>query len=430
MLPEPEYYLYIMRNQEDIIKELFARTTQGIKFGLDRIAEAAGCLGNPQNAYRSIHVAGTNGKGSVCAFLESILSYQGYSTGLFTSPHIVRFEERFIINGKPVESGEWLEVYQDIEDIVNRYSLTFFEISALIAFELFKRKNVDWAIIETGLGGRLDATNIIIPQASVITNIGIDHTEYLGEDILSITEEKLGIVKENVPLVLGVQNNPEVTTLALRICIEKGAPHVFIDKEEACNSMQIDSGSGFRYNNRDYFIPLSGTYQVMNALCALKTIEMLGVAVEETAVKALGKTFLPARFQTVVVRGKEVVFDVAHNPQAVAELCEVIRHRFDNIPVCLVAGIMADKDAQYMFEKYTEFATKIIITRPETPRAATPSELVKKIPDSFKKNIEIIDNVKDAVCSACTKFDGIICVTGSFYLVGEAMTALQIEPYS
>ena len=419
-----------MRNREDILKNLFARTTQGIKFGLERISEAAACINNPQNAYNSIHVAGTNGKGSVCAFLESILRFQGYSTGMFTSPHIVRFEERFIINGKPVTTQQWLDVYQDIEDIANRYSLTFFEISALIAFELFKREKVDWAILETGMGGRLDATNIVIPRASVVTNIGIDHTEYLGSDILSIAKEKFGIIKENIPLIIVEQDNSEIMDTALRITKEKKSPCIVVDKKEACDMVQTDYGNTFKYKNTCFAVPLNGTYQVMNALCAIKSIELLKLAKEEIMVEAISKTFSPARFQTFEVKGKKVVFDVAHNPQATGELCELIKQRFRDTPVCIVAGILADKDAHYMFQKYAECADSIIITQPKTPRAAPIDELVEKVPESFKKNIQVIDNVEDAVNSALEKFDGIVCITGSFYTVGEAMSALELEPYA
>lgn len=419
-----------MQNREEILKRLFERTTQGVKFGLERISEATECINNPQNAYKSIHVAGTNGKGSVCAFLESILRYQGYSTGMFTSPHIVRFEERFIINGKPVATQEWLDVYLDIEDIANRYSLTFFEISALIAFELFKRRDIDWAIMETGMGGRLDATNIIIPQVSVITNIGIDHTEYLGTDIISIAKEKFGIVKENVPVILAEQEYHEVTEMAQNILHERDLPHYFVDKDEVRKIKQTDTGSKFQYKSTEFTVPFSGTYQVMNALCAIKTVEQLNLADEETMSEAISKTFLPARFQICEIKGKKAVFDVAHNPQATGELCELIKQRFRNTPVCIVAGILADKDAQFMFRKYAECADSIIVTQPKTPRAAQIEDLAEKIPEDFKEKFEMVGKVEDAVKSALEKCEGVVCITGSFYTVEEAMNALQIEPYA
>jgi dihydrofolate synthase/folylpolyglutamate synthase len=333
-----------MRTREEIIARLFARTTQGIKFGVDRIKEATGRLNNPQDSYKIIHVAGTNGKGSVCAFLESLLRYQGYSTGLFTSPHLVNFEERFIVNGKPVLPEEWLEVYSDIEDIIDHYSLTFFEISTLIAFELFRRKKVDWAIIETGLGGRLDATNIVIPQATIITSLSVDHPEYLGDTLFSVAGEKLGIVKKNAPLIMAKHNDDSVTELALQTCKDSSAPFIVADEKEVDTVTQTGSGNKFQYKGMQYTISMCGKYQIINALCALKAFDALEMPTDDRTVQAIDKTYLPGRFQIVTVKGKEVIYDTAHNPDASANLCKEIKRRFGNKPVCIVTGIMADKD--------------------------------------------------------------------------------------
>ncbi len=418
-----------MRNSQKLLEDLFARTTQGIKFGLKRITRAAEELDNPQNSFKSIHVAGTNGKGSVCAFCESILLCQGLVTGLFTSPHIHHFEERFRINGTCVLTGEWLAVYEDIEEIVNRYELTFFEISALIAFELFKRKNVEWAIIETGLGGRLDATNIIHPAASIITNIGIDHTEYLGSDIRSVAKEKLGIVKAQTPLIIAEQNYSEVIPLAQQVCTERHSPMHIVSYADATDLELNDSGSTFYYRDTALSIALSGKHQVINALCALKAVEVLDISDKRKVCEALGKAVLPARFQVASIKGKTIVFDVAHNPQAASVLCKTLTHQFGDLMISIVAGIMADKEKQAMMLNYTGCAANLIITRPKTPRVANPSELTQLVPESFNGTVTIIEDVGDAVHFAMEKFEGIICITGSFYTVGEAMAALGIEPY-
>lgn len=418
-----------MYTQEAVLEKLFKRTTHGIRFGLDRITQAAKELGNPHHTFKSIHVAGTNGKGSVCAFLESVLRSQGYTTGLFTSPHIVRFEERFIVNGACVHSEEWLDVYRDIEGLVDRYELTFFEISALIAFELFKRQKVDWAVIETGLGGRLDATNIILPEVSVITSIDIDHIEYLGNDIISIAKEKLGIVKEQVPLVLSVQNSREVIELAQDICAERKSRCVVVQKGDAVDITEDNDGVSFYYRNIPVKVPLHGHYQVVNALCALKTIEVLKLSAGEISIEGIGATVLPGRFQRFHIRGKDIIFDVAHNPQAVEQLCRQIMHRFPKIPVCIVAGIMREKDAREIVLHYLSCAKVLIVTRPNTSRAAEPSFLMSVIPKDVTGEVIVKETVKEAVDYACEEFDGIICITGSFYTVGEAMAILGIEPY-
>ncbi len=418
-----------MYNRESILEELFSRTAQGIKFGLDRIEKSVNSLGNPHNSFNTVHVAGTNGKGSVCAFIESILRHNGYSTGMFTSPHISGFEERFVLNGKPSKTHEWLGVYRDIEDIINKYYLTFFEISTILAFELFKRKKVDWGIIETGLGGRLDATNIIKPEISVVTNIDIDHTDYLGTDIISVAKEKLGIVKAKVPLVIDGENDPEIIEMARNVCVEKTCPYIIADKAELKDIMPVGKGTKFSYKNRVFTIALPGSYQVMNALCAIKAVETLDFTVDENMVEAIEKTIIPCRFQIVEIKGKKIIFDVAHNSMAAKKFTDALKMNFGHVPVCIIAGIMSDKDSKSMMQRYAECSDTIICTRPDTSRALPARNLAEKVPDNYTGTVEIINRVKDAVHFACERYTGIICVTGSFYTVGEAMDALGIVPY-
>jgi len=419
-----------MSNRDRVLSKLFSRTTQGIRFGLERILKAAQYLGNPQNAFQSIHVAGTNGKGSVCAFLDSILRLKGYAAGLYASPHIVKFEERFMINGTTVDTDEWLDIYIAIEDVADRHSLTFFEIATLIAFELFRRRKVEWAVIETGLGGRLDATNIITPCASVITSIGIEHTEYLGSDIISIAREKLGIIKKNVPVIIADHENPDVLACAQMAAQEQNADCIIADENEASDVKAIDAGTGFLYKGRRFLTPLTGRYQVMNTLCAVKAAERLGLADLPALADGVAKTSIPGRFQIQKIPGKTIIFDVAHNPQATRELCKTIRQRFPGSPVCIVAGIMADKDSQSMFREYAECADTIIITCPKTERAASTAYLLSMISKNYDKPVRAIENVKEAMDHAIAEFEGVICVTGSFFTVGEAMVGLGIKPYA
>ena len=418
---------YKIRN--DIIKELFARTTLGIKFGLDRILKATEYIGNPQHSLNIIHVAGTNGKGSVCAFIESILRHQGYATGLFTSPHIINFEERFLINGKPIPPDEWIDVYHSIKGVINQFTLTFFEVSTIIALEIFKRKNVDWAVIETGLGGRLDATNIVIPKVAVITNVGIDHKEYLGKTIKKIAYEKLGIVKSGVPLVLGVQEEKAVYPLAHDICKAKDSPLFIVDSQDAINIDIHANGSSFTYNSTKYCIPLKGIHQVYNALCSLKTMSLIYNKNPEEYSEGIKNTFFPGRFQEKNVEGKCIIFDVAHNPQAVKSLCNLLKYRYYNQKICIISGLMADKDISTILNEYAKIAEKIILTCPKISRAADPNSIVKKMYSLNSNKIKIIFSVKEAVFYALSSFHGIICITGSFYTVGEAMSALCYDPY-
>ncbi len=222
-----------MHTASDIEHRLFNRTTKGIKLGLDRMFAAAATLGNPQNAYQCIHVAGTNGKGSTSAFIESVLREHGFKTGLFTSPHIISFEERFMINGKPIITRQWMDVYRSVEPIIEDLRLTFFEAVTLLAFELFKREKVEWAVFETGMGGRLDSTNIIIPKVASITAIAMDHMNFLGDNLLSIAGEKLGIVKKGIPLVMALPLQKEIVELAWAKCKELNAPCFFVSGKDA-----------------------------------------------------------------------------------------------------------------------------------------------------------------------------------------------------
>lgn len=415
--------------RNNIVEELFARRTLGYKFGLDRMLQAAECIGNPQNSMNIIHVAGTNGKGSVCAYTESILRQLGFVTGLYTSPHILNFEERFLINGKSVHPDEWIEVYQTIKSVIDRFNLTFFEISTIIALEIFKRRNVDWAVIETGLGGRLDATNIVTPNAAVITNIGIDHTEYLGDTIADIALEKLGIVKSGVPLVLGVQEENAVYPLSRKICDLKKSPLVMVESEEATNIDINENGCSFMYNSTEFFIPLQGIHQVHNALCAVKAISLINNKKTDIYAAGIKKTFFPGRFQEKNVHGKRLIFDVSHNPQAVRNLCNLLIQRYYNQDICIISGIMADKDVLTILYEYTKIADSIILTRPDISRAAYPHSIIKKVTAQNSTHIKVISSVKDAVFDALESFHGIICITGSFYTVGEAMSALGYHPY-
>jgi dihydrofolate synthase/folylpolyglutamate synthase len=418
-----------METSSQISQRLFSRTTHGIKLGLERMQTASQRLDNPQNAYKSIHVAGTNGKGSVCAYLESCLRRLGFTTGLFTSPHIVDFEERFIINGAPVSGEKWAGVYRDLEQVILELDLTFFEAATLIAFELFKRENVEWAIFETGLGGRLDATNILRPKVSVITRVAMDHMDFLGSDLASIAKEKLGIVKHGVPVVMAEPQEPEVRKLALAWCLQNGCRCEFVSDLMAQDMDASGPGESFTWHDRKFDLPLTGRYQVRNALVAVRTLNTAGFKDLAVIAEGIGSTVLPGRFQVLRIRGKTIVFDVGHNPDAAQSFAETLAAVFTNAAPCLVIGIMKDKDAAGIFEQYCKKASKIILTRPNVERSAMTGELRTKIPAWFNGDVFEIDCVGDAVDAALASECDVICIAGSFYTVGEGMIKLGVAPY-
>jgi dihydrofolate synthase / folylpolyglutamate synthase len=420
-----------MERGEEIRKHLFSLSARGIKYDLDRMRDAAEACGNPQKAYPCFHVAGTNGKGSVCAYLESCLRASGFRTGLFTSPHLVRFEERFMIDGRPVREPIWLEAFRTLQPVIDRFRLTFFEVSALISFEIFKRKNVEWAVFETGLGGRLDATNVVVPAVSVISRIALDHKEYLGNDLASILNEKLGIVKKGIPLVIIEPEDGVLRALVRERCDALDASCRSVNNNEA-DGCAIDAmGASFRYHGQDCRINLPGGFQVSNALLALSALTAAGVTAEhaEAVGKGMAAARLPGRFQTIAVRDRTVVFDVGHNPDAAMTFCRTLKEQYKGQSVCLVLGIMKDKDIGGMLVYYAAAAGRIICTAPATGRAA-PAETIKTmVPGTFKGRVSAASTVAAAVEEAFASKEEVIGIAGSFFTVGEAMEYLNINPY-
>ncbi len=416
-----------MSTRDDILHRLFAKTTKGIKLGLERMQKAVSALGNPHNAYRSVHVAGTNGKGSVCAYIESALRRGGMRTGLFTSPHIVRFEERFVIDGTAVAESEWLDVYRDVEDVAEKLDLTFFEISTLVAFELFRRRKVEWGVFEVGLGGRLDATNVLNPAACAVTALGMDHCEYLGTTIESIAREKLAIAKSGVPMVLMQPGSESVESVARDVCARKGAELCVARSSDIHDIERTGRGTTFVYDGQRFEIPLRGVYQPLNALCALKVLEKLGCSSDESMREGLRRAVLPGRFQVERVEGTAVVLDVGHNEQAAASFAETFESAFPAGRACIVAGIMADKDTKGMLAQYCRFAGTLVLTQSATARACPAPVLATHVPEGYSGRVRVIARVGQAVRFALENSPGIVCVVGSFYTVGEAMQELGID---
>ncbi len=418
-----------MQTANNIKEHLFSLNTRGIKYDVDRIRKAAILCGNPQNAYKSFHIAGTNGKGSVCSYIESVVRTTGFRTGLYTSPHIIDFEERFIINGKPITENDWLSVYNDQCAIIDKLELSFFEAATLMAFELFKRNNVEWAIFETGLGGRLDATNIISPQVSVITGIAMDHTDYLGSTLIAIAHEKLGIAKKGIPLVFAKNRDHAINTLATRICSEMHSAITVCSPDDAQIVRETAEGTIINWNNRQYLIPLCGLHQVKNAVTALNALERAGFTDYETVLRGLQCTFIPGRFHVVGFKGKQLVFDVGHNPDAASVVVDTLKRRFADIPVVFIIGVMKDKDYSGIIAQLLPCAAHIIFTKPNTGRAAESLDLLGAVPELYRGMCSVVDTVRNAFNAACERQESIVCITGSFYTVGEAYSAAGIKPF-
>lgn len=411
-------------NKESILEDLFSRQNRGIKPGLDRIREAAKRIENPQNRYTIIHVAGTNGKGSTSTMIASILQEAGYRTGLFTSPHILEFRERFIIDGIPVEDDSWLSVWTDIQPLCDTLSLTFFEISTLLAFELFARERCEYVVLETGMGGRLDSTNICDPILSVVTALSVEHSEYLGDTIEKIAGEKLGIVKPNRPLVINGSNPAHILDLAQNRCKETHSKCIIADSNQFGLLAQRESGQLLSYDGCELVVPLAGAFQIQNTACAVIACETIGISRGIIQI-GVSKSFIPCRLQKMKIGDKQWLFDVAHNPQAIEILCGSLTEK-----VHFLTGMMKDKEYETMISLMIPHALSITVIKPNIARAAE-TELLAAVVRQHAPTLPLF--VSDSVETAVVEFskrEGVLAVTGSFYTIADVFSALGTSPWN
>ncbi len=398
-------------------------------FGLTQMERILRAIGDPHKEIQAIHIAGTNGKGSTAAMINSILQEEGYRVGLYTSPHLVRFSERIKVNGKEIEEEEvaalagWMR--REIEASGMTSPFTFFDFTTAMAFHYFKEKLVDLVVLEVGLGGRLDSTNVVDPLISVITNIDKDHEEYLGNTILKIAREKAGIIKRGRPLITAA-TQPQVLRLFSEICQEKGSPFYQVGREFRYTRAE-DGDFHFEGLNRKLWgihLNLRGGHQIVNATTALGVIEVLddlGYRVStEAMVEGLRKVDWPGRLE-MVSSSPRVILDGAHNPAGAFVLKESLEREFQYRHLILLVGIMKDKDIPSMLHLLAPLADHMILTRPSIDRAASP-KLLKKALGRRGKRAEIIENFNEAIEKglSLTNAEDLFCITGSLYTVGEA----------
>ena len=410
---------------------MFALRRFGIKLGLSTIKNILKGLGNPQHRFQSVHVAGTNGKGSIASALASILYMSGYRVGLYTSPHLVRFNERIRVNLSPITDEKVVESYRAVKrlDHGNREP-TFFEYTTAMAFYEFARQGVDWAVVETGMGGRLDATNILTPALSIISNVSLEHQAYLGNTIAQIAREKGGIIKKNAPVVTGVTQQNAIAVLE-EIAAQKKSP--FYRLGQSFRTRRTAQGK-FTYRGiyetwRDLRVGLNGKHQVLNAALALAACEILNrrkIDLPLEGIKAgLLNNVWPGRLEIVSTRPL-VILDGAHNRVAAHALAQYIREHLENKKITLVIGILDDKPYTAMLKSLLPVCSRAIITQPKINRATDPERLfsiAKKIID----DVIIITDVDAAVVHAIKSVSAqdAVCIAGSLYVVGEAKEALE-----
>jgi dihydrofolate synthase / folylpolyglutamate synthase len=419
------------------LERFYARERFGIKLGLDAERGLLADLGRPETRFRAIHIAGTNGKGSVAAMLEGMLRAAGLRTGLYTSPHLVHFNERIRVDGAEVGDAELVRLLQRVEAAADRVAArrgeqpTFFECATAMAFDSFAEHGVDVAVIETGMGGRLDATNVVAALLTIITTIGLEHTQYLGDTLEAIAAEKAGILKPGIPVVCG-RLPPEAAAVVRRVAQACGA--TCIEAEQAVSVRGVFGGlEGQRVAVETQggrcgtcALPLAGAYQLPNLAVALAALEcaapLLGVEADMAAVRdGLARTRWPARCQ-VLETAPPVILDAAHNAEGAAAFARALKGMTGKCPLALVLGVCGDKDLHGILQPFAGRARRVWGVPLRTPRGRNPGDIAAAAAAIRIEacTAELDDALRDARAWA-VEHGGAVAIAGSIFLAGDVL---------
>lgn len=418
---------------------------QQSRLGLERITDLLERLGRPQDALRFVHVAGTNGKGSTCAYIESILREAGYRTGLFTSPFIIRFEERIRVDGADIAPSDLVEITLKVRDAAETQFAetgehpTEFELMTAVALVHFAQSACDLVVLEVGLGGRLDSTNVIdAPEVCVIARIGFDHTDLLGTELSQIAAEKAGIIKPGAAVVSYPQD-PSARTVIQRAAESAGCALV----EPDLSALEVSGGIAcgcrtFSYKGRTFRTRMLGGYQPANAAVAVEAVEMLGKRgwniPDEAVERGIASAFWPGRFEVRGARGAQptVVIDGGHNPQGARALADSLKDAFPDRSFTFVMGVLADKDYRAMIDALAPLARAFVCVAPDNPRALAADDLAEAVrtqarAHSVSLEATVARDMAQAVGIArrLAGAEGVMCVFGSLYALSAAYAALD-----
>ncbi len=411
----------------------------GSRPGLKNITRLLDLMGNPHRGYKTVHVAGTNGKGSTCAFIASVLNERGFLTGLYTSPHLERITERIKVADREISQGDMSEITAfvkgHIKDMLmeGRPHPTEFELLTAIGFEYFKRKDVKYAVIEVGMGGRLDATNVINPEVSVITPIGLDHIYVLGKDCVSIAREKSGIIKPGIPVFCGPQRE-DVRDVIRNQCIKKNAPFIYAGGSSIKNQRPNTKGQVFdlEWNGNEYKdieIGLLGRHQAYNASLAFLVCLKLGIS-EDIIRKGLKKARWPGRME-ILKRSPLILIDGAHNEGGAKSLVKGLEQFFPDKKVLLILGMLKDKEVDKVANILAGYACvdKVVTVSPLSVRSLEPQAL-KEVVKKYNTNADCAYTVARAVDKYVTQSEKrMIVFAGSLYMIGEARKLLSPDVF-
>lgn len=438
-------FLYKAIDYEKLISYQYNAST----FSLDRMEKLLAYLGNPHKTLPCIHITGTKGKGSTAIMISAVMERAGLITGLFTSPHFVDLKERIQINHQKISETEFVSIMHEMQPYIQHLqettppvSPTFFEILTALSMVYFKRKRTGMAVLEVGLGGRLDSTNVVVPLVSIITNVGFDHTAILGNTLSSIAYEKAGIIKQGVPVVSGIEA-AEALSVVERTCREKNAPLYLPGRDmwvEEVKPFEQDGARGmicriktWRSTYDNLYLPLVGMHQTKNCALVLGALEILSerahITISHDIIReALASLHCPARIE-VVAKNPLIILDFAHTVDSMRFLKKALIENFKFRKLILVLGFSQDKDLDNILKEIVKEADSIIITRSKNPRAAAPEDVYQRVENLCGKHAETVNDVLDAVTTAkhIASREDMICITGSAYVAGEAQQALGIS---
>jgi dihydrofolate synthase/folylpolyglutamate synthase len=433
------------RAYRETIDYLYALQKHGIKLALSNSHVLMALMGDPHRKFRSVHVAGTNGKGSTSSFIASMLLAAGYRVGLYTSPHLVSFTERIRINTALITEAKVVELAGRVRDAARKaespdgmaaFSPTFFEVTTAMAFTYFAEEGVDIAVIEVGMGGRLDSTNVITPLVSVITNIELEHTEFLGTTLGEIAGEKAGVIKQGVPVVTGAMQQEVITVIEREAAAHKAEVYRlskdFMPVPIASQRAQIFDYRGIKASYEKVRINMLGRYQVDNASLALATIECLcgaGIIVDEAAVRrGLEQARWEGRLE-LVARKPDIYLDGAHNPASAQRLAAAVREMKSAYRrTILLIGILQDKDCGGIIAALAPLADRVVVTKPQYSRAMEVQKLASEI-RKLHGFVATAETVSEAIAIARDEAspDDLVLITGSLYTVGDARAVFHPE---
>lgn len=421
---------------EEALQKINSRLRFGIKPGLERIEALCKKLGDPQKKPRFVHVAGTNGKGTTCTLIASVLKAAGYRTGLYTSPYVLDFRERFRIDGEMIPEAELIEEVKRVSPVADELeaagdTVTEFEFITALAFDWFAQRDCDFVVLETGLGGRADATNIIdTPEAAAIASISLDHTAILGDTYAKIAFEKAGIIKKGGDVVLYPVQDPSVFETIESACNERGA-HLHIPDEK---NMQVNgtalTGTALTWRGLPLTLPFTGAHQVHNAATALTVLDVLrekhANITDEALQKGFASAYIPARME-ILSQKPLVLLDGGHNPGCASALHEVLKTHLSGRHITAIMGMMADKDSMRYLELTAPHFERIITVQPQNPRSLSAEALADEA-KHFCKDVQPAQSMKDAIEKATVSGDEVLVICGSFFLASE-IRDLAIEKY-